>query len=137
MPENFRMKKSFAGTGALFVLTGVMLGAFGAHGLKKLVSPERVESFMTGTEYQIYHGIGILIVWLAAQHHRHPLFKWAARCFAAGIFLFSGSIYLLSTSEISGIPASFLGPVTPLGGLTFITGWVLTLIAFFSKPWKI
>jgi len=109
----------------------VALGAFGAHALERLVSPEQVETFVTGVRYQFYHTLAIAAA--AALWHTpavvSPRLKTAVYLWLGGILLFSGSLYLLSLRDVHGLPVSFLGPVTPLGGLLFIAGWV---VLFFS-----
>ncbi len=108
----------------------VILGAFGAHGLKGKLTPEALASFEVGVRYQFIHALAIFAaVWLADRFGvRLPL--TAGGFFIAGIVLFSGSIYLLATRGLLGIESwRWLGPVTPLGGLCFIIGWVLLLVA--------
>lgn len=108
----------------------VILGAFGAHGLKGKLTPEALASFDVGVRYQFIHALAIFAaVWLADRLGvRLPLTSgWF---FVAGTVLFSGSIYLLATRGLLGIESwRWLGPVTPLGGLCFIIGWVLLLVA--------
>ena len=114
------MTRLFVGLGAIAALIGVALGAFGAHGLKGRVSPDRVETFRTGVEYQMYHALALLIVgWTAAQGWG-PLLHWAGYCFTAGIVIFSGTLYLLVLTD-----TGWLGAITPLGGVAFIVGWGL------------
>jgi uncharacterized membrane protein YgdD (TMEM256/DUF423 family) len=110
---------------AFFALTAVALGALGAHALKQALSPESLTSFETGVRYQFYHALGLFIVSFAFAQRPEPLFRWAGYLFIAGIFCFSGSIYLLATRELSGIGWTWLGPITPIGGLLFIAGWGL------------
>lgn len=108
----------------------VILGAFGAHGLKGKVSVEALASFEVGVRYQFIHALAIFAaVWLADRLGvKMPL--TAGWLFVAGTVLFSGSIYLLSTRTLLGIESwRWLGPVTPLGGLCFIVGWALLLVA--------
>lgn len=123
------MKKPIIIAGILALLA-VILGAFGAHGLKGHISDQNLEAFKTGQEYQFLHSLAILIIF--AIHSLFPVkqFRYAVYFFLTGIFLFSGSLYLLSTRELTGLPVGLLGPVTPLGGLCFITGWLLFLIGF-------
>ncbi len=112
----------------------VILGAFGAHGLKGKLSPEALVSFETGVRYQFIHALAIFVaVWLADRSGL-ALPLTAGWFFAAGILLFSGSIYLLATRALLGIESwRWLGPVTPLGGLCFIVGWVTLLIATIKR----
>jgi len=112
----------------------VILGAFGAHGLKGKLSPESLVSFETGVRYQFVHVLAIFVaVWLAERSGLSlPLL--AGGLFTAGILLFSGSIYLLATRALLGIESwRWLGPITPLGGLCFIAGWVVLLITTIKR----
>jgi uncharacterized membrane protein YgdD (TMEM256/DUF423 family) len=118
-------------TAKLFLMLGtisgacaVALGAFGAHGLKNRLTEEMITIYKTGVEYHFYHTFALLAVGLAALYLRSGLLSVSGWCFALGILIFSGSLYVLS---ISGIRA--LGAITPIGGLFFIAGWVLLAVA--------
>ncbi len=115
--------KLYVMLGALLALVGVMLGAFGAHGLKKMLDTSALATFEVGVRYQMYHALAILLVsGLTAQ----ASLVWrerAALFFIIGSVLFSGSIYLL---VLTG--QKWLGPVTPLGGLCLMLGWVALVI---------
>lgn len=114
------MERFFIIAGAVAAGIGVMLGAFGAHGLETRVTPERVETFRTGVTYQMYHALALLFVgWVVAQGGG-GLVHWAGYSFLAGILVFSGSLYALVLTD-----TAWLGAVTPLGGLAFIAGWAL------------
>lgn len=120
------MYKPFFIWASFFALTAVALGALGAHALKEVLSPEALASFETGVRYQFYHALALFIASFAFAWRPEPLFRWAGRLFIAGIFCFSLSIYLLSAREFLGIGHwTWLGPVTPLGGLLFLMGWWL------------
>lgn len=116
---------------ALLGALAVVLGAFGAHGLKSLVTPDRIEIFTTGVRYHFYHvfAIGLAAALWRVKGMRRSQLKRAAYCWAAGIVLFSGSLYLLSLQDILPLPTSLLGPVTPVGGLFFVAGWILLFLA--------
>ncbi|TXF91684.1 DUF423 domain-containing protein [Neolewinella aurantiaca] len=116
---------------ALLGALAVAIGAFGAHGLKEMVSAEYLETFRTGVTYQFYHvlAMGGAIALSALPGISHHRLRQAVWCWAVGILLFSGSLYLLSLREVISIPVAVLGPITPLGGLFFIVGWVLLLLA--------
>ncbi|MDE1943099.1 MAG: DUF423 domain-containing protein [Betaproteobacteria bacterium] len=101
--------------GALLAATGVALGAFGAHGLRHVLSPAALEWWHTAVEYQMWHGLGL--IGLGAV--RAAGLKWAEALLGAGTVIFSGSLYLLA---ITGL--HWLGMVTPLGGLLIILGWL-------------
>lgn len=121
---------------ALVILSlAVVTGAFGAHMLRKLLTADHLESWNTAVEYQFYHGLGMLLIGVASangilQEKRALL---ASRLMAAGILMFSGSIYLLSTREIHGMNISWLGPVTPVGGVCFIAAWLISAAAVQKK----
>ncbi len=112
----------------------VVLGAFAAHGLKEKLSPELLKTFETAVRYQFYHTFAMVIAafLLAKTSHHWPLY--AGYCFGAGIILFCGSLYILSTQGITNLPPMrWLGPLTPVGGLFFILGWVALLISVLKK----
>lgn len=125
------MQKIFLISGALLGGLAVILGAFGAHALKAKLSPESLQIFETGVRYQFYHALALLLVALLSDKMNASSMNFSGYFFIAGVILFSGSIYLLATREILGIDSwkSFLGPITPLGGLCFVVGWILLLIA--------
>ncbi len=114
--------------GAASMALAVALGAFGAHGLASHLEPKQLEVYKTGVQYQFYHGLGILFTVLLHRGDGRLPWRWPSRCFVLGIILFSGSLYLLSTTTITGLSLRWLGPVTPLGGLAFLLGWSLLLV---------
>jgi uncharacterized membrane protein YgdD (TMEM256/DUF423 family) len=119
---------------AAFILTlAVVLGAMGAHSLKGKISPENLESFKTGVTYQFYHGFALILIAILMEVFKKPGLKWASLLFTIGIVFFSGSIYVLSTAEMTGMNAKIFGPITPLGGLFFIAGWIVTFFHFLKK----
>lgn len=122
------MQKTGIITGAFFMLTAVMLGAFGAHGLKEIVSPENIITFKTGVFYQFVHALSILILVLMSQVFKISQLKYSIWFFTVGIIFFSGSLYLLSINSLLNLNTSIIGPITPLGGLLFIIGWILVII---------
>lgn len=112
--------------GALLGLLAVMAGAFGAHGLRALVSERLLEVYATGTNYQMYHALALVAVSvLSGLGLSRRLLVWAAGCFLAGILLFSGSLYGLVLGDLALIDTGWLGPVTPVGGVFFMVGWGL------------
>ena len=116
-------------SGALFAALAVMLGAFGAHGLKKSLSDEMMVFYKTGVDCHFIHALGILLIGLL--HHQYPesrLMLFAGISLIVGIILFSGSLYVLSMTEIKK-----LGMITPLGGLAFIIGWLLMAIGIYKS----
>lgn len=125
------MNRKIVLTGLILIVTAIVLGAFGAHALKALISPEKLSSFEVGVRYQIYHGLGLLILGLNADKFRFNLL-WVYRFLVFGVLLFSCSIYLLSFSEVVSMNLKFLGPVTPIGGLLMITGWLIMIVRLYS-----
>lgn len=111
--------------GAIFMFLGVAVGAFGAHALKEKLAGDAGKNYQTGVLYHLIHGVGIVAVGAASGIQSSPLLNTAVWLFAAGIVLFSGSLYALSLSGIRK-----LGAVTPLGGLAFLAGWALVAAAF-------
>jgi uncharacterized membrane protein YgdD (TMEM256/DUF423 family) len=129
------MNKTFLITAALLGAVSVMLGAFGAHGLKSRMSPDTFEIFETAVKYQFYHVFALLAVAMISSFiPGSNLLHWSGRLFIAGIILFSGSLYLLSWFKMMGNDSmNWLGAITPFGGLCFIAGWILMAIAAFNK----
>jgi len=127
------MAKKIVLLASFVLMTAVILGALGAHTLKTQLTPESVDSFKTGVTYQFYHGFGLLIIAVLMEVFKKPGLKWAALMFSIGILFFSGSIYVLSTRELTGLEVKFLGPITPVGGLFFVAGWIITFIQFLKK----
>ena len=117
--------------GGIYGLLSVILGAFGAHAFKKILSVERLESFEIGVRYQIYAAFFLLIVGYILKFETSSE-KWISILMIAGAFLFSVSIYFLSFQDYWGINLKFLGPITPLGGLFMIISWGM-LIWYFVK----
>lgn len=117
--------------GAIYGALSIVLGAFGAHALKKILSDERLISFETGVRYQMYAAFFLLIVGYILKFES-PSEKWISILMIGGTILFSFSIYLLSLQDVLGTNLKFLGPITPLGGLMMIISWVM-LIFYFAK----
>lgn len=125
------MARIFLMIAAVSGFFAVIIGAFAAHGLKQTLSPELVDVVKTGVQYQMYHALALLLVaiWLNHKPYTQGL-KAGGLAFILGSLLFSGSLYALAL----GAPR-WLGPVTPLGGLCLLIGWLILLIAAWrSKP---
>ncbi|MBZ0327569.1 MAG: DUF423 domain-containing protein [Altibacter sp.] len=118
-----KFDKKIIVTASVLAAITIGIGAFGAHGLKELVDAEALSSFETGVRYQMYHVLALLIVGFATVIPAATK-KWVFRFFCFGILLFSGSIYLLALKSVLPFSVSFLGPVTPIGGLLFMMGWL-------------
>ncbi|THF83697.1 DUF423 domain-containing protein [Cohnella fermenti] len=119
------MVRKYAMTGAAIALLAVIFGAFGAHMLKETLSEDDLKTFETGVRYQMYHGLGILLVALLADRFGSgKSMLWAGRLLLLGVILFSGSLYGLSLTGLA-----FFGPITPLGGVSLIAGWLCLILA--------
>ncbi|UJF28668.1 DUF423 domain-containing protein [Kaistella sp. 97-N-M2] len=125
------MKNATLIIGAIYGLVSVILGAFGAHALKKVISVEKLASFETGVRYQMYSALFLLVVGYILKFET-PSEKWISILMIAGTFIFSVTIYLLAFSEVAAIPTKIVGPLTPLGGLLMIVSWAM-LIWYFVK----
>ncbi|AUT48184.1 DUF423 domain-containing protein [Achromobacter sp. AONIH1] len=113
---------------ALNLMVAVGAGAFGAHGLKRIVSPELLAVWQTGVLYHLIHALGILAVALLGARYGSPLLSAAGLVMFAGIVLFSGSLYLLALTG-----THWLGAVTPLGGVAFLASWAMVALAAYRS----
>lgn len=117
--------KLFIILGAINAFIAVGLGAFGAHGLKDILEPKYLEIWKTGVSYQMYHALGLLVIGvLAGKLPTSSLISTSGWLMIAGIVLFSGSLYVLCLTKIG-----ILGAITPLGGVAFLTAWILIVVA--------
>ncbi|WP_170008417.1 DUF423 domain-containing protein [Bacillus fonticola] len=117
--------KTFLVIGAVLGFLSVAIGAFGAHALDGRVPEKYLGNWQTGVTYQMFHTGAIFVVAiLIAQLGSSPLLTWAGWLFVIGIVIFSGSLYVLTVTQIS-----ILGAITPIGGVAFLVGWVLLLLA--------
>jgi uncharacterized membrane protein YgdD (TMEM256/DUF423 family) len=116
----------------------VTLGALGAHFLKSklptgLITQDQLIGFDTAVKYQMYHTLAMFALVLLSKNTPHKFINWSYNCFFIGILMFSGSLYFLCTRNLFGAEwLKVLGPITPIGGLFFIAGWVLLLLVGFS-----
>ncbi|MES1220603.1 MAG: DUF423 domain-containing protein [Bacteroidota bacterium] len=129
------MHKKYIATAALLGALAVALGAFGAHGLEKITTDEKVlHGFHTAVQYQMYHALALLAVAIIFEKFSNRWVKWAGICFITGIILFSGSLYLLTILKIQESTAiKFVGPITPLGGIFFIAGWLCLAVGVLKR----
>jgi len=125
------MERRIISIAAFMGMTAIILGAFGAHALKKHLSLDQLASFETGVKYQIYHALFLLFVGMNTLMAEKAK-KIVLRIVVFGIIFFSGSIYLLTTKPISGIDFKFIGIITPIGGALLILAWSL----IFWNFWK-
>lgn len=126
-------------TKKLYIIFGILgalavgLGAFGAHGLKSVLPADRLQIYQTGIQYHFYH---LVLLWALSsgwEKHRYPSFRYAFWISLAGLICFSGSLYLLATRDVLGIESwTWLGPITPLGGVLLMVGWLMLANAYLS-----
>jgi len=114
----------------IYGMVAVILGAFGAHGLKGKLDPSSSDAFETAVRYQFYHALALMMIGLLYSQLQSGALRSSAVCIMLGTILFSGSLYFLSIRTILPFgELRFLGPVTPLGGLLLIIGWLLFIVA--------
>jgi uncharacterized membrane protein YgdD (TMEM256/DUF423 family) len=120
------MLNSFLRIAAYLGALSVILGAFGAHALRNIMPPKALEVYETGVRYQFYHVFALALAGILYNFFPNKLIYWSGQCFIGGIILFCGSLYLLTYASATNSTAfRWVGPVTPLGGLLFIAGWIL------------
>jgi uncharacterized membrane protein YgdD (TMEM256/DUF423 family) len=126
------MDKKIISTGAIFGMIAIILGAFGAHALKKVLSTEQLSTFETGVRYQMYHAVFLLFIGLMndlSQKAKKTIYFLVI----FGVVLFSGSIYLLATNDLTSFDFKVIGFVTPIGGLLLIVAWGVLLMNIINK----
>lgn len=126
------MDKKIISTGAILGMIAIILGAFGAHALKKVLSIEQLATFETGVRYQMYHALFLLFVGLLGMISEKTK-KTIYSLVLSGVFLFSGSIYLLATNDLTSFDFKVIGFVTPIGGLLLILAWGILLLNLTKK----
>lgn len=126
----------------LFGAISVALGALGAHALKNqipsgLITPDQLNGFDTAVKYQMYHTLAMLLMVILNKELNNKFLKLAYHLFFWGIILFSGSLYFLCTRNLMGADwLKFLGPITPIGGILFVAGWLMLIVAVMIKAKK-
>lgn len=118
MSTGVKINYKIAATGAMLAAAGIALGAFGAHGLKELISDKYLQVFETGVKYQMYGAMGLVLLSLFGSMLKKP-----SMLILSGLLIFSVSLYFLSMNEVWGDGLKKLGAITPLGGLLMIAGW--------------
>lgn len=122
-----KVEKKLATTAAVFGLIAVLIGAFGAHGLKQLINADQLQTFETGVKYQMYHALFLLVIAnLRSISFRTKSTIWVL--VTIGLILFSGSIYGLATNDLTSFDFKSIALVTPLGGTLLISGWVVLFV---------
>ena len=115
-------------TALLFIVVAIIFGALGAHALEKVLSTQKLASYEVGVKYQMYHGIAILAL-IALSDKINISLKIVFRLLISGVLVFSGSIYMLVFQELIGIKLGMIfGPLTPIGGVLMIAGWLVLLV---------
>jgi uncharacterized membrane protein YgdD (TMEM256/DUF423 family) len=126
------MERKITSVAALMGITAIILGAFGAHALKKQLSVEQLGSFETGVKYQMYHALFLLFLGMNTFLNE-KVKKTVFQLVIFGVFFFSGSIYLLTTKAITGVDFKFIGIFTPIGGVLLIMAWSV----LFCNVWRV
>ncbi|WP_395054710.1 DUF423 domain-containing protein [Flavobacterium sp.] len=126
------MDKKILFTASLLGVIAIVLGAFGAHSLKEVLTLEQLNTFETGVKYQMYHALFLLFLGINASV-TEKIKKYVFRLILLGVLLFSGSIYLLATMTVTNINFKVIGILTPIGGLLLILGWTIFGIQFLQK----
>lgn len=127
------MNKLLLNGGILNCLISVLLGAFAAHSLQNIIDAKAISTFQIGVRYQFYHGLALLFCALYYKMVGKSFIKIAGILFLLGITLFSGSLYLLAFNRVIDLPARLIGPLTPIGGVFFILGWLCLLLGNFKN----
>jgi uncharacterized membrane protein YgdD (TMEM256/DUF423 family) len=115
-------------SGAVLAMLSVILGAFAAHGLKSKISEQMLGVFQTGVQYQFYHALALLFIGLLLRHNTSSLLMASVGFMLGGVVLFSGSLYALALTGYK-----WVGPITPLGGVCLIIGWLLLSVFIFKS----
>jgi uncharacterized membrane protein YgdD (TMEM256/DUF423 family) len=126
------MDRKIFSTAAFFGMTAIILGAFGAHALKKVLTLDQLATFETGVKYQMYHALFLLFLGLN-NHLTSKTKKTILILTILGIIFFSGSIYLLATNSLTSFDFKVIGIITPIGGLLLIVAWSILMIQFLKK----
>ena len=126
------MDKKIILTAIFLGLTAIILGAFGAHALKKVLTEAQLQSFEVGVRYQMYHALFLLFigVFTFLNEKERLIIFWLT---ISGVLFFSGSIYLLATNGITNLKTKWLGPITPIGGLLLISAWSFLFYSILCK----
>lgn len=126
------MDKKIISTGAIFGMIAIILGAFGAHALKKVLSIESLSTFETGVKYQMYHALFLVLIGTLNELSQ-KVKKIIYNLVVFGVLFFSGSIYLLATNSLTSFDFKVIGFITPIGGLLLILGWGVLFFNFVKK----
>ena len=132
--QKLNMSKLFLIIGTILAGLAVGLGAIGAHRLKKIANAEILATYHTAVQYQMYHALALILIGIMSERIMNSMTDYAGFLFIGGVVLFSGSLYLISSLKVMNkdIPTA-VGIMTPVGGLLFILGWLLLLVAIIKK----
>jgi uncharacterized membrane protein YgdD (TMEM256/DUF423 family) len=130
------MDKKILSTGTILGIIAIILGAFGAHALKKILSLDQLNTFETGVRYQMYHALFLLFLGILKDVSQKTK-KIVYSLILSGVILFSGSIYLLATNTLTAFDFTIIGFVTPIGGLLLILAWSVLLLNILNKKSQI
>jgi uncharacterized membrane protein YgdD (TMEM256/DUF423 family) len=122
------MSKTIIMYAAIFLALAVAIGAFGAHVLESYLTDELKQTYNTGVDYHFYHALGLLLVGVLSFQNPSKLLNWSALFLGIGIVVFSGSLYILAVTG-----TKWIGALTPIGGVSFIAGWILLFVAIWKK----
>lgn len=126
------MDKKILSAAGFFGMTAIVLGAFGAHALKKVLTIDQLATFETGVKYQMYHALFLLFLGLNS-HLSNKIKKIILGLTISGVIFFSGSIYLLATDSLNALNFKVIGFITPIGGLLLILAWSILMVHFLKK----
>lgn len=135
MQNKSKMDKKLLSTGAIFGMIAIILGAFGAHALKKVLTMEQLSTFETGVRYQMYHALFLILIG-TVTHLSEKTKKTIYYLVLFGVLFFSGSIYLLATNSLSSFDFKAIGFVTPIGGFLLICAWGILTFDFLKTSKK-
>jgi len=121
------MSNLFIGLGALSAFISVAAGAFGAHALKQVLDTDMLAVYHTAVDYQFFHSIGLIVIGILHKVSPRQSHSFSASAMLAGIILFSGSLYILSTTGIK-----WLGMITPAGGICFLAAWLMLALGYLA-----
>ncbi len=121
-------RKTLLTVAAISGFLAVILGAFGAHGLRPMLDIKTLHAYETGVLYQFFHTLVLCAMAFSSDEHNSRFFNRAALFFMAGIICFSGSLYAIAFSRAAGFDLSWLGPITPVGGLLLMVGWLMLIV---------
>ncbi|TAD91823.1 MAG: DUF423 domain-containing protein [Bacteroidetes bacterium] len=119
--------------GSVLLALAVAFGAFGAHALKSMLTPTQLTTFQTAVQYQFYHAFALILVGLLYRQKASTRLKQAGLAFFLGLIFFCGSLYVMTVGSLTRFDLKWVGAITPLGGISFMVGWVMVALTFSKK----